>query len=115
MGIRGLFEGWHLVILLVVIVLLFGAKRLPDASRAIGKSMRIFKSEVKELTNSDDDEDDKPSPSPSRDRTRSDDRVAASEVAPSEPVRTSSGSAGNGSGTSGSDREDREPAGQQRV
>jgi sec-independent protein translocase protein TatA len=30
-------------------VLLFGAKRLPDAARSLGKSMRIFKSEVKEL------------------------------------------------------------------
>jgi sec-independent protein translocase protein TatA len=39
------------VILIVVFVLLFGAKRLPDAARSLGKSMRIFKSEVKELHN----------------------------------------------------------------
>jgi len=37
------------LILLGVGVLLFGAKRLPDAARSLGKSMRIFKSEVKEL------------------------------------------------------------------
>ncbi|EUA42170.1 mttA/Hcf106 family protein [Mycobacterium xenopi 4042] len=30
-------------------VLLFGAKRLPDAARSLGKSLRIFKSEVREL------------------------------------------------------------------
>jgi sec-independent protein translocase protein TatA len=30
-------------------VLLFGAKRLPDSARALGKSMKIFKNEVKEL------------------------------------------------------------------
>jgi len=31
-------------------VLLFGAKRLPDAARSIGKSMKIFKAETKDLT-----------------------------------------------------------------
>jgi len=30
-------------------LLLFGAKRLPDSARALGRSLRIFKSEVKEL------------------------------------------------------------------
>lgn len=39
----------HLLILLLVIVLLFGAKRLPDAARGIGRSLRIFKSEIKEM------------------------------------------------------------------
>ncbi len=42
---------WHWAILAVVIILLFGAKRLPDAARSLGKSMRIFKSEVKEMQN----------------------------------------------------------------
>jgi sec-independent protein translocase protein TatA len=32
-----------------VFVLLFGAKKLPDAARSLGKSMRIFKSEIKEM------------------------------------------------------------------
>jgi sec-independent protein translocase protein TatA len=39
--------GWHLVILLAVVVLLFGAKRLPDMARAVGQSARIFKGEMK--------------------------------------------------------------------
>jgi sec-independent protein translocase protein TatA len=43
------FQGWHLLILVAVVILLFGAKRLPDAARSLGKSMRIFKSEVKEM------------------------------------------------------------------
>jgi len=38
-----------LIIVLFVGVVLFGSKRLPDAARSVGKSMRIFKSEVKEL------------------------------------------------------------------
>jgi sec-independent protein translocase protein TatA len=45
----GAFQPWHWVILLLVVVILFGSKRLPDAARSLGKSMRIFKSEVKEL------------------------------------------------------------------
>jgi sec-independent protein translocase protein TatA len=47
----GALQPWHWIILVVVFVLLFGAKRLPDAARSLGKSMRIFKSEVKELQN----------------------------------------------------------------
>lgn len=46
---RGIFEGWHIVILIVLLVLLFGFKRLPDAARSLGRSMRVFKSEVDEL------------------------------------------------------------------
>ncbi|MDD7814416.1 Sec-independent protein translocase subunit TatA [Mycolicibacter sinensis] len=39
----------HLAILAVAVIILFGAKRLPDAARSLGKSLRIFKSEVREL------------------------------------------------------------------
>ncbi len=48
---RGLFEGWHVVVLVLVVVLLFGWKRMPDAARSLGRSMRIFKSEVGEMKN----------------------------------------------------------------
>jgi sec-independent protein translocase protein TatA len=43
------FEPWHLIVLVAVIALLFGSKRLPDAARGLGQSMRIFKAEVKEM------------------------------------------------------------------
>lgn len=46
---RNLFEGWHLVILILVIVVVFGWKRLPDAARSLGRSARILKSEVDEM------------------------------------------------------------------
>jgi sec-independent protein translocase protein TatA len=46
--------GWHLLILVGALVLLFGAKRLPDAARSLGKSMRIFKSEIHELKTGDE-------------------------------------------------------------
>ena len=42
-------EPSHILLLLLVLVLLFGAKRLPDSARSIGKSMRIFKGELKEM------------------------------------------------------------------
>ena len=58
---RGLFEGWHVVVLIVVVVLLFGWKRMPDAARSLGRSMRIFKSEVGEMKN-----DGKPHPAQRR-------------------------------------------------
>lgn len=45
----GALSPWHWAILILVLVLLFGSKRLPDAARSLGKSMRIFKTEVKEL------------------------------------------------------------------
>jgi sec-independent protein translocase protein TatA len=45
----GALQPWHWIILLLVVVVLFGSKRLPDAARSLGKSMRIFKTEVKEL------------------------------------------------------------------
>lgn len=48
---RGLFEGWHIIILIVLLIVLFGFRRLPDAARSIGRSMRIFKSEVEEMKN----------------------------------------------------------------
>ena len=46
--------GWELVLVVLVIMVLFGAKRLPEASRSLGRSMRIFKAETKGLR--DDDE-----------------------------------------------------------
>jgi sec-independent protein translocase protein TatA len=53
-------QGWHLIILVAVVVLLFGAKRLPDAARSLGKSMRIFKSEIKEMKSDEPGSDARP-------------------------------------------------------
>lgn len=41
--------GWEFVILIGLLVLLFGAKRLPDMARSIGQSARVFKGEMKGL------------------------------------------------------------------
>ncbi|MDN5932353.1 MAG: Sec-independent protein translocase subunit TatA [Pseudonocardia sp.] len=41
--------GWELVVLLGVLLLVFGAKKLPDMARSIGQSARVFKGEMKGL------------------------------------------------------------------
>ncbi|MDO4928633.1 MAG: Sec-independent protein translocase subunit TatA [Corynebacterium sp.] len=43
----------EVVVLIIIVLLLFGSKKLPDAARSMGRSMRIFKSEVKEMSNDD--------------------------------------------------------------
>ena len=62
------FTGWHALIILVVVVLLFGATKLPALAKSVGQSMKIFRSEMK---NPDDDEkgagngdDSQPTPKP---------------------------------------------------
>ncbi|MGN6299577.1 MAG: Sec-independent protein translocase subunit TatA [Angustibacter sp.] len=53
---RNLFEHpLFIVILLALIAILFGGKRLPEAARGLGRSMRIFKSEIKQMHDEDDD------------------------------------------------------------
>jgi sec-independent protein translocase protein TatA len=42
-------EPWHIFLVLLVLILLFGAKRLPDSARSLARSLRIFKSEMKEI------------------------------------------------------------------
>jgi sec-independent protein translocase protein TatA len=44
---------WHIFVLVVVLVLLFGAKRLPDAARSLGRSMCILKTEVRGMADDD--------------------------------------------------------------
>ncbi|HJQ06305.1 MAG TPA: Sec-independent protein translocase subunit TatA [Nocardioides sp.] len=55
-----LFEmpgGWELIVILAVVVLLFGAKKLPEFARGTGQALRIFKAETKGLRDGDDDKD----------------------------------------------------------
>lgn len=49
---------WHWLIILAAFILLFGAKKLPDAARGVGRSLRILKSEVSAM------QDDLPEPAP---------------------------------------------------
>ncbi|MFJ6388183.1 Sec-independent protein translocase subunit TatA [Streptomyces sp. NPDC091972] len=47
--LRNGLEPWHLLIVAIVIIVLFGSKKLPEAARGIGRSMRILKSEAKAM------------------------------------------------------------------
>jgi sec-independent protein translocase protein TatA len=64
----------HLLVIVLLLVLLFGSKRLPDAARGLGRSLRIFKSELNELK-------DDPKPGPAAGPATS-----ATEVAPKDPA-----------------------------
>ncbi|MEN3303034.1 Sec-independent protein translocase subunit TatA [Pseudonocardia sp.] len=57
--------GWEIVILVGVLLLLFGAKRLPTMARSVGQSARIFKGEMKGLR----DEPTAAAPAPEREYT----------------------------------------------
>ena len=62
----GALKPWHIAIFVVVLVLLFGAKRLPDAARSLGRSLRIIKAETKGLIDEDNNVAEKAEPQQSR-------------------------------------------------
>lgn len=75
-------NGWHLVILLAVILLLFGAAKLPALAKSMGQSARVFKGEMKAMKEED-----------------------AAAQASSTPAETTDGTTAPGqSSTSGTDR-----------
>ncbi len=53
---------WHLLVLAVVFLVLFGSKRLPDSARSLGRSLRIFKSEIQELNKDENPRNKKSDP-----------------------------------------------------
>ncbi|NKY39627.1 Sec-independent protein translocase subunit TatA [Cellulomonas septica] len=46
-------SAWHIIVLVLVVLLLFGANRLPGLAKSVGQSMKIFKTEVKDLRDDD--------------------------------------------------------------
>ena len=77
--------GWELILVVLVIMVLFGAKRLPEASRSLGRSMRIFKAETKGLR--EDDEAVPPVPHTTVQHTTvHDTSYAPTPVAPPTPI-----------------------------
>jgi len=53
---------WKILIIAVVIIVLFGSKKLPVAARSLGRSMRILKSEVSTLHDDDETESGEAAP-----------------------------------------------------
>ncbi|MDT7568517.1 MAG: sec-independent protein translocase protein TatA [Pseudonocardiales bacterium] len=103
--------GWEWVILLVVVVALFGAKRLPEMARSMGRSARVFRGELKGLS-----EDGEPTTPPTTPPTTVPKVAPPAALAPG-PSATSapaaSGSSGgepSGAGSSGGEPAASEPA-----
>lgn len=65
----------EIILILVVLILLFGAKKLPDLARGVGRSLKIFKAETKDLRDGDSTSDD------------ATDQPASSQPAPAQPVQ----------------------------
>ncbi|MGW4892862.1 Sec-independent protein translocase subunit TatA [Kitasatospora sp. NPDC004240] len=77
--LRNGFEPWHLLIVIAVLLLLFGSSKLPDAARALGRSMRILKAETHALREDGRPQDGPPiTTSPYPDADRDHDRVPRS-------------------------------------
>ncbi len=72
--------GVHLLIVLAVILLLFGATKLPALAKSVGQSARVFKNEMKEMKRDDD-------VAPSSEAPRATETGTASTAAP-EPRRS---------------------------
>jgi sec-independent protein translocase protein TatA len=58
----GELSPWHLLILAAVFVILFGSRKLPDAARSIGRSMRILRAETSKGAHDEDEADQSPNP-----------------------------------------------------
>ncbi len=71
----GLESPSHWLIIALVVLVLFGYKKLPEMSRSVGRSLRIFKTEMKGMTEDDSARDAQPAPPP-----------AAPPVLPGAPV-----------------------------
>ncbi|MDJ0348230.1 twin-arginine translocase TatA/TatE family subunit [Cryobacterium sp. PH29-G1] len=74
--------GWHFLIILVVILLLFGAPKLPGLARSLGQSMKIFKSEIK----SDAVDPDPNAPAPSQGRDDASKTSGPTAAGPADPA-----------------------------
>lgn len=70
----GMPQGAEWLVILAIVILVFGAAKLPDLARGTGQALRIFKNETKGLR--DDEDDDQPTPKP----------TPASEISASEPA-----------------------------
>ncbi|WP_326813078.1 Sec-independent protein translocase subunit TatA [Streptomyces scopuliridis] len=85
--LRNGLEPWHLLIVAIVIIVLFGSKRLPDAARAVGKSMRILKSETKAMK---EEGEGAAHPAPSAQASSTQASSAQASPAQASPARASS-------------------------
>ncbi|MFF8771279.1 Sec-independent protein translocase subunit TatA [Kitasatospora sp. NPDC015120] len=82
--LRNGLEPWHVLVVLAVVILLFGSKKLPEMARGLGKSMRILKAETKAMR-----EDDTPAADAAQgtaQNTTAPSTAAPSTAAPAQPA-----------------------------
>ena len=95
---------WHWIVILGAFVLLFGAKKLPDAARGVGRSLRILKSEVSAMSDDDKTKDENGETLPTQAIVSPTPTPAVSVPAPVVPVITepqlTSSAGSNGARTS---------------
>ena len=92
MFLRNGLEPWHLIIVVLVLVLVFGSKRLPDTAKSLGQSLRILKAELKE-----GHQDDTPTSDVAPPRELSSAKATSPAPATATPAATSGQDADNGS------------------
>lgn len=77
---------WEIMLILLVVLLLFGAKRLPEMGQSLGKGIREFKRSLTDVEKSIREPDERPRVDQSAERDRLD-RNAATERTPEEEKR----------------------------
>ncbi len=87
----GNLQGWHLIIVLLVVVLIFGASRLPALARSIGQSTKILKDEMRPEKKGEGTAENSSAPSESRtSESRASESRAPSPAAESTTGRSAS-------------------------
>lgn len=85
---------WQLAIILVLVVIVFGSKKLPDTARALGKSLRILKSETSALRSDGDKGKDASAPADGEQQTAPKTiQAAPGDVSSARPVEEPKGNA----------------------
>jgi sec-independent protein translocase protein TatA len=96
---------WHWAIVILVAIALFGYKKMPDAARALGRSLRIFKTEIKGMVDDDSARESAKTATTSATPPAETKPIPAAEVVP--PVNVDkpaqSAQAAQGAGTSAGD------------
>lgn len=69
--------GWHFLIIIAVVLLLFGAPKLPGLAKSLGQSLRIFRSEMKQMKDEGGSAEAKSDAAPSASDTKTTDSSAS--------------------------------------
>jgi sec-independent protein translocase protein TatA len=75
--IAGMLGGWEIVLILAVVLILFGAKKLPELARGLGQGIREFKKATREVTEEIHSVVEEPPPAPPQRKLPPEDTAAA--------------------------------------